>query len=157
MGVSALRRRGWNTIGCDLMKTDAHHSIVVSGADVLRSADLQGQHVAAELGKTLPEPGKLDAVLNVSGGFAFGPVTFPDVLKNSDLMLSSSVLASLVAAQVASQRMRPGGLLLLPGAAPAAAPTPQMIAYGVSKAAVHHLVRSLAADGGDMDYMRRTG
>ena len=31
--------------------------------------------------------------------------------------------------------MRPGGLLLLPGAAPAVAPTPMMIGYGTAKAA----------------------
>lgn len=145
--VSTLRKRGWQTIGCDLAKTDAHKSIVIAGSDVLLSAERQGQHVLQEMTKALPPPSELDAVVNVSGGFAFGPITSPDVLTSSDQMLSSSVLASLVAARVASERLRPGGLLLLPGAAPAVAPTPQMVAYGTAKAAVHHLVRSLAAEG----------
>jgi dihydropteridine reductase len=144
--VSAFRKRGWQTIGCDLAKSDAHKSIVI-GADVLLSAERQGQHVVQEMHKALPPPSELDAVINVSGGFAFGPITSPDVLVSSDQMLSSSVLASLVAAKVASERLRAGGLLLLPGAAPAVAPTPQMVAYGTAKAAVHHLVRSLAAEG----------
>eukprot|EP00929_Paragymnodinium_shiwhaense_P003016 TRINITY_DN103396_c0_g1_i1.p1 TRINITY_DN103396_c0_g1~~TRINITY_DN103396_c0_g1_i1.p1 ORF type:complete len:240 (-),score=51.13 TRINITY_DN103396_c0_g1_i1:110-829(-) len=148
--VSSMRQRGWQTIGCDLAKSEAHQSIVVGGADVLRSSELQGKHVMGEMSRLLPATQKLDAVLNVSGGFAFGPITFEDVLRNSDVMLSSSVLASLVSARIASERLRPGGLLVLPGAAPAAAATPQMIAYGVSKAAVHHLVRSLAADGSGM-------
>eukprot|EP00927_Polykrikos_kofoidii_P085469 TRINITY_DN9306_c0_g1_i1.p1 TRINITY_DN9306_c0_g1~~TRINITY_DN9306_c0_g1_i1.p1 ORF type:complete len:258 (-),score=43.63 TRINITY_DN9306_c0_g1_i1:96-815(-) len=148
--VTALRRRGWKTIGCDITKTQADASIVVSGANVLQSAELQGEHVVGEMARVLPQPAALDAVLNVSGGFAFGPISCPDVLRNSDVMLSSSVLASLVSAQIAAQRLRPGGLLLLPGAAPAAGPTPQMIAYGTAKAAVHHLVRSLAAEGAGM-------
>lgn len=36
------------------------------------------------------------------------------------------------------------GLLVLPGSAGAAEPSPGMIGYGIAKAAVHHLVRSSA-------------
>merc|ERR1712130_666776 len=39
------------------------------------------------------------------------------------------------------------GLLVLTGAAAATGPTPGMIAYGVTKAATHHLISSLAESG----------
>merc|ERR1719281_2182395 len=59
-------------------------------------------------------------------------------------MIESSVYSSVVAAQVASEALKPGGLLVLPGAAAALGPTAWSLPYGTAKAAVHHLVRSLA-------------
>ena len=42
-----------------------------------------------------------------------------------------------------------GGLVTLPGAKPALGPTPGMIGYGMAKAAVHQLTKSLStSDGG---------
>ena len=40
-----------------------------------------------------------------------------------------------------------GGLLVLPGAKPALGGTPGMMGYGLAKAAVHQLVKSLASTG----------
>lgn len=53
---------------------------------------------------------------------------------------------------MAALHLRPGGLFQLTGAAAAAAAegTPGMLGYGLAKAAVHQLVRSLAADGSGM-------
>merc|ERR1719198_1435192 len=59
-------------------------------------------------------------------------------------MVESSVYTSTVAAHIAAASMRSGGLLVLPGAAAAKAPTGWSLPYGTAKAAVHHLVRSLA-------------
>ena len=42
------------------------------------------------------------------------------------------------------------GLLVLMGASAALGPTPGAVAYGLAKAAVHHLVKSAAADGSGM-------
>mgnify|MGYP002387068147 CR=1 FL=1 len=61
-------------------------------------------------------------------------------------MWQASVQSALHAAHLAAKFMVTGGLLILPGAAAATAPTPSMISYGVAKAAVHHLVRSLGAN-----------
>mmetsp|Transcript_47160 Transcript_47160/g.106854 ORF Transcript_47160/g.106854 Transcript_47160/m.106854 type:complete len:258 (-) Transcript_47160:211-984(-) len=132
---------GWTTIGVDLMRNDeATESVVVhptptaasQGAEVLRQIKMHGVHK------------DVNAIVCVSGGFAFGPISQDDCLEAADRMIASSVQASFVAARMAHLHLLPGGLLLLPGAAPAVGPTPMMIGYGTAKAAVHHMVRSLA-------------
>ena len=62
-------------------------------------------------------------------------------------MYSSSVVTSMVASSLASRFLRPGGLLILPGAAACAKGTPWAITYGSMKAAVHHMVSSLGMSG----------
>lgn len=64
-------------------------------------------------------------------------------------MWRQSVWSSLIAASVAAQYLKEGGVLTLTGAKAALGETPGMIGYGMAKAAVHHLTKSLAAkDGG---------
>eukprot|EP00659_Diplonema_papillatum_P011699 gene11699-18041_t len=88
---------------------------------------------------------KLDAVVNVAGGWAGGNAASPEFLASVDLMWKQSVHSSVIAAQLASAHMTDSGLLVLPGAAAAAqGGTSFMIGYGMAKAAVHHLVSSLA-------------
>ncbi|KAF4527449.1 hypothetical protein B566_EDAN015782 [Ephemera danica] len=88
---------------------------------------------------------KLDAVICVAGGWAGGNAASADLVKNSDLMWRQSVWSSVIAASVAAKHLREGGVLSLPGAKPALGPTPGMIGYGMAKAAVHQLTKSLAA------------
>ncbi|XP_017787265.1 PREDICTED: dihydropteridine reductase [Nicrophorus vespilloides] len=88
---------------------------------------------------------KLDAIICVAGGWAGGNAS-KDLIKHSDLMWRQSVWSSLISASIASQYLKDGGLLTLTGAKAALDPTPGMIGYGMAKAAVHHLVKSLAAE-----------
>ena len=62
-------------------------------------------------------------------------------------MFESSLKTSVVAARIAATELSPNGLLLVPGSAACAGPTPWAISYGAVKAGVHHLVKSLAAQG----------
>lgn len=87
--------------------------------------------------------GKLDAIICVAGGWAGGNAS-KDLVKNSDLMWRQSVWSSIISSSLASACLKSGGLLALTGAKAALEPTPGMIGYGVAKAAVHHLVKSLA-------------
>jgi len=88
---------------------------------------------------------KLDAILNVAGGWAGGNAKDGDkLIASTDLMWKQSVWSSLIAASIASKYLRPKGVLTLPGAAAALNATPGMIGYGVAKAAVHQLAKSLA-------------
>lgn len=89
---------------------------------------------------------KLDAVICVAGGWAGGNAS-KDLAKNTDLMIKQSVWSSTISASVASQFLKEGGVLTLTGAKPALAGTPGMIGYGMAKAAVHQLTKSLAASG----------
>lgn len=74
------------------------------------------------------------------------PSLFADLAKNSDLMWRQSVWSSSISAALAAQHLKAGGLLALTGAKPALEGTPGMIGYGMAKAAVHQLTRSLAGE-----------
>merc|ERR550519_1533622 len=58
-----------------------------------------------------------------------------------------SVWSSAVSASLAAKYLAEGGLIVLPGARPCTGATPGMMGYGMAKAAVHQLVKSLGADG----------
>ena len=70
-------------------------------------------------------------------------------------MIQQSVHTSAIAAKIAADYLKEfffffinlprNGFLLFTGAEGALKPTPQMIAYGMAKASVHHLVSSLSS------------
>lgn len=114
---------------------------------VQRDADfVQQETQVLEAVKGLLNDDKLEAVVCVAGGWAGGNAT-KDLAKNTDLMIKQSLWSSVISASVASQFLREGGILTLTGAKPALAATPGMIGYGVAKAAVHQLTKSLASSG----------
>lgn len=86
---------------------------------------------------------KLDAVICVAGGWAGGNAK-KELSKTADLMWRQSVWTSTISAAIAAQYLKETGLLALTGAKPALGATPGMIGYGMAKAAVHQLTRSLA-------------
>lgn len=86
---------------------------------------------------------KLDAIICVAGGWAGGNAS-KDLAKNGDLMWKQSVWTSTISAALGAQHLKAGGLLTLTGAHPAQKGTPGMIGYGMAKAAVHQLTKSLA-------------
>lgn len=103
----------------------------------------QEEHVVKELESAL-QGQKVNAVICVAGGWAGGNAA-KDLSKQSDLMWRQSVWSSTISATIAAKYLSPGGLLALTGAKPALGPTPGMIGYGMAKAAVHQLTKSLGA------------
>jgi len=91
--------------------------------------------------------GKVDAVINVAGGWAGGNAANPDWVKNADLMWKQSVWSSAISATLSAKHLKDGGLLVLPGAKPCVGGTPGMMGYGMAKAAVHQLVKSCGTEG----------
>lgn len=73
-----------------------------------------------------------------------------DFVKNTDLMLKQSVWSSVLASSIASKFLKPGGIVVLTGAKAALSPTPGMIGYGLAKAAIHQLTKSLADENGGL-------
>lgn len=59
-------------------------------------------------------------------------------------MWKQSVWSSTISAALAAKHLKAGGCLVLPGAKPALGGTPGMMGYGMAKAAVHQLTKSLA-------------
>ena len=86
----------------------------------------------------------------MTGGVLNGNAADEHLLHRVRLVMEATVFSSVLAAQVAHMALRPGGLLVLRGASAALGPTPWGLPYGTSRVAVHHLVRSLAAEGSGM-------
>ncbi|KAF6774081.1 hypothetical protein AHF37_07172 [Paragonimus kellicotti] len=103
-------------------------------------------NVVNDISKVLADC-KFDAIICVAGGWAGGNASHKDFIKNTELMLKKSVWTSCIASTVAASFLAPGGLLVLAGAEAALGATPGMIGYGLAKAAVHQLTKSLAAKG----------
>lgn len=102
----------------------------------------QEKEVVTKIGSQLNGQ-KLDAVICVAGGWAGGNAT-KDLANSSDLMWKQSVWTSSISAAVGAQFLKTGGFLALTGANAALEGSPGMIGYGMAKAAVHHLTKSLA-------------
>jgi len=141
----SLQRKGWTTFGADVATCppEVSHAIALP-----RQPKAQVDAVAAAL-RQEEAAGPLDAIVNCSGGFAMGTAASEDLLDGAEAMVASSYYASLVSARVASSFLRPGGLLLLPGAAAAPAALPGLLPYVPVKAAVHSLARCMAASPKD--------
>nr|VZH96366.1 unnamed protein product [Spirometra erinaceieuropaei] len=92
----------------------------------------------------------VDAILCVAGGWAGGSCSTKSFIKNVDCVVRQSIWSSSIAASLSCSYLRPGGTLVLSGALSAIHPTPGMVAYGMAKAAVHHMTQSLAAKGSGM-------
>jgi len=139
--VKAFKAAGFWVASVDLAANDqADANVLVSLADgwveqeaaVCRGVEeaLQGARVVA--------------VINVAGGWAGGCASDKDWVKNADLMWKQSVWSSAIAGSLAARHLADGGLLVLPGAQPCLGGTPGMMGYGMAKAAVHQLVKSLS-------------
>ncbi|KAK3607061.1 hypothetical protein CHS0354_039715 [Potamilus streckersoni] len=140
--VSFFKAKNYWVGSIDLAPNEqADANVLVKAAE---SWTVQEEEVVQEVDKILGEH-KLDAILCVAGGWAGGNAASKDFIKNSDLMWKQSVWTSAISANLAGKHLKDGGLITLPGAAPAVSGTPGMIGYGMAKAAVHQLVKSLAA------------
>eukprot|EP01089_Gocevia_fonbrunei_P016045 TRINITY_DN4885_c0_g1_i1.p1 TRINITY_DN4885_c0_g1~~TRINITY_DN4885_c0_g1_i1.p1 ORF type:complete len:139 (-),score=39.70 TRINITY_DN4885_c0_g1_i1:37-453(-) len=65
-------------------------------------------------------------------------------------MINFNIQSALASSHLAANFLQEGGLLVLTGAQAALNPTPGMIAYGITKAATHHLIASLVDPAGGL-------
>lgn len=140
--VEAFKAASWYTVSVDRYGADdAAHSVVIKG---------EGKDDAATVLNKIKEL-KLtpDAVISVAGGWVGGHIKDPLIFDELDKMWRFNVISSVVASHIAAHTLAPGGLLVLTGALAALDEhgTPGMIAYGLSKAATHHLLESVAQPG----------
>ncbi|KAJ2355718.1 hypothetical protein IWW50_002348 [Coemansia erecta] len=154
--VKFFKTQSWKVLSIDFnINPDADDNLVVT--DKLQALDTQGTRISEDVGELL-SGAKADAILCVAGGWQGGNAASASFLRNADMSLKQSVNTSLIAAHIAARHLKPSGLLALTGAIPAQqGGTPGMIGYGMAKAAVHHLVASLAMDGSGIDSPRVVG
>jgi len=110
--------------------------------------NLEGQATLVKNG--MPEGIQLNGIVSVAGGWAGGNLASSTFLKSSEQMLEQSLWSSYIAASLAPAYLKENGVLVLTGAQPALKPTPGMIGYGVAKAAVHQLTKSIGAEKGGL-------
>lgn len=89
---------------------------------------------------------KLDAIICVAGSTLTGNAKNQLALR-TETMLKDSMYPSLICASLATELLNEGGLLALSGAGEALEDTPKKIGFGLAKAAIHHLTKSLAGRG----------
>lgn len=144
--VKSFKSKGWWVCSIDLAANDeADVNVLVNPKDEwLTQESVVTQAIQKHVGSQ-----KVDSILNMAGGWAGGSASSEDFIKNSDLMWKQSVWSSTISARLASKHLKEGGCLVLPGAQPALGGTPGMMGYGMAKAAIHQLTKSLAsADSG---------
>ncbi|KAG0168305.1 hypothetical protein DFQ28_009147 [Apophysomyces sp. BC1034] len=145
--VTYFKEKGWTVTSIDLVEnTTADFNALVNVND---SVEIQAKNAHDALEKALNGK-KLNALFCVAGGWAGGNAASAAFLSSAELMWKQSVYSSFVAARLAAEHLATDGLLTLTGALAAQDATPGMIGYGVAKAAVHHLVKDLAAPGGGL-------
>ena len=89
---------------------------------------------------------QLDSIVCVAGGWAGGNITSPSLMSDMQSQFNINTMSSVLAGQLAARHLKPNGLLVLTGAAlPFLEPTPDMLAYSLSKAATHSLAANLAS------------
>ncbi|ETV93144.1 hypothetical protein H310_12753 [Aphanomyces invadans] len=136
-GVAArFKAAKWSVINVDFVTNDNDDLLNVT-LDASKSTLQQLPKVVEGLKNK-----KVDAVVCAAGGWAGGNVASQDAVHNLAQMYTMNMESALLAAHVAATSLNPHGLLVLTGSAAALTATPEMVTYGMSKAATHHLVAS---------------
>jgi len=140
--VSTFKAGGWNTTSMDFEENkEADNNVLFAGKD------WEG-NLKSLLGSLEQNQQQFGVIVNVAGGWAGGGAGDAETLSNFNTMLDMNLHSSLTAAHIACNYLSDNGLVVLTGAAPVyAGGTPGMLSYGVSKAGVHHIVKSLSEEG----------
>jgi len=139
--VSHFKSKGWWICSVDIRgNEEADVNVLVNPDDDWTTQETKVcEAVASKLAEN-----KVDAVINMAGGWAGGSANSPDFIKNADLMWKQSVWSSAISSALAAKHLKAGGCLVLPGAQPALNGTAGMMGYGMAKAAVHQLTKSMS-------------
>jgi len=138
--VTQLKKQGVWVCSIDLRANEeADANVLVTEMNDWQKQSVEVHERVAEI----LDGSKVDGIFNVAGGWAGGNASSADLVKNADLMWKQSVWSSTITASLAAKHLTDNGVLTLPGALPAQKGTSGMMGYGMAKAAVHQLTRSL--------------
>lgn len=143
--VSSFKAKKYWICSVDLTtNNEADANVTISE---LNNWERQNDEVQAGVTEAIKDE-KFDGIFCVAGGWAGGNAKSKALIRNTNLMWMQSVWSSTISASLACKHLKEGGILTLPGAAPAVDGTPGMVGYGMAKAAVHQLTQSLGNDCG---------
>lgn len=140
--VSQFKSKNWWVGSIDMKPNEIADANIIVNSE--RNWQEQESDILDQI-KNILKDDKVDGIICVAGGWAGGNASNKDFIKNSDLMWKQSIWSSTIAASIASHYLKEGGFLTLTGAKAALEGTPGMIGYGMAKAAVHQLTKSLAS------------
>ncbi|CAG7668734.1 unnamed protein product [Allacma fusca] len=117
--------------------------------NVLLHSNLTFEQQAFIVANAIPDKIRFNAIICTKSGWTDkeGTLGSRDFLRNAQQVFKENLWSSLIAANLAPAYLNENGVLILMGGQLALKPMPSMIAYGVAKAAVHQLARSVGADG----------
>ena len=113
--VQHFKGKSWWVCSVDINPNDAANENVL--VDPNLSWTEQESSVCKSIA-TLLQDTKVEAIINMAGGWAGGSANSPDFIKNADLMWKQSVWSSTISAALAAKHLKTGGCLVLPGAKP---------------------------------------
>ena len=143
--VEHFQQQGWSVLNVDF---NAHPNSDVKNVQL--QTDAVWTNEVARAREACSEAGFHDssAVLHVAGSWAGSDVSSTDFAASLEHLWSANVRSAALSAHLAGNLLGKGGMLTLTGAAAAHdGPTSFMTAYGMTKAATHHLVSSVAEEG----------
>lgn len=144
--VNVFNKGGWYTVSSDIAQSSSAGKSIM-----LKPGPLEAQ--LSQLHGELDKNVKFDVVVCAAGGWVGGNAEDMDqFVQGMHQMTDMCLNPALMACNIAANKLNNTGLLVLTGAAAALNPTPGMLAYGVVKAATHHLVRSMAAKGSGLPF-----
>jgi len=133
--VTYLASRGWTVYSADFTRNSkAFGNVFLEKGQPVTDAQLREKFIDVPM---------VDMILNVAGGWAGGDCADKGFVGSCTVSWEQSVVSSVACAGLAGYKLSSGGLLILTGSAAALQPTPGMVGYGLAKAAVHHIVRSV--------------
>ncbi|NP_001104643.1 uncharacterized protein LOC563255 precursor [Danio rerio] len=138
--VRYFRAKHWWVVSVDVrVNKEANANVKVK---MTESFTDQAKQVTVGVSKLLGVE-KVDAIFCVAGGQAEGNAKAKSLYKYADLMWKQNVWTSTICTHLATRYLRVGGLLTLTGAKVALGPTAESVSFGMAKASVHQLTRSL--------------
>lgn len=144
--VAAFNAGNWETICVDVKANpNAHSSFSINANVPLESA------VATIKTALTQQQTQLNCVINVAGGWDGGDAADDQIVSKTQKQISINLETALASSHLAAKFLRPGGLLVLTGANPVfQGGTGFMLSYGIAKAGVHHIVKSLSNGQGGL-------
>ncbi|VDK48869.1 unnamed protein product [Anisakis simplex] len=139
--IKYFKNKGYWIANIDMYENEEANMNVTVPKDL--SWKQQEDHIIGSLKPVLSNQ-SIDALLCVAGGWAGGDVSNEALINSCDAMLQQSLYPSVISARLAHLFLKNNALLQFTGAKAALNGTPTMLGYGLAKASIHHLVKSLS-------------
>ncbi|KAF2072049.1 hypothetical protein CYY_006639 [Polysphondylium violaceum] len=135
--VRFFKSNGWKTISVDFRKSDiAEISLTITSSNEDQMKSIENELTSQNI--------KVDALVCAAGGWTGGDSNSDGYLDSVKKMIDMNLYSAFGAAFLGAKLLKPNGLIVLTGSLASIKPTSFMIAYGATKAATHHIVKSLA-------------